>query len=144
MSTLFGAGEEIHPKKGRKNKNAAHWTLPPNDPTSDPRQRRSTSRSPAPQNTFEIPNLEPHKSSKQMDYSSQNQDLNGENEVSIPMLEGTGSRFSNVSSSSQCVHSLIHMCGTESVKFLLGVFCMQAVKMFKLLSDNRTYFFLFF
>lgn len=110
MSTLFGAGDEVHTKKGKKNKHsAAHWTLPSpsNDTTGhkgDPRPRRSTSRSPAPQNTFEIHNIESHKSSKQMDYSSQNQEFNGENEVTIPMLEGTRFRFS------KCLSLVKSMC----------------------------------
>lgn len=94
LSSIFGAGDDIHTKKGKKNKHAGQWTLPPptfdsvSSQNTDPRTR-SQSRSPIPQNTFEIPNID-HQQQKTMEYSSSPQDYNGDNDVSIPMLEGIG------------------------------------------------------
>ncbi|XP_063402883.1 tubby protein homolog isoform X1 [Mytilus trossulus] len=92
----ISAGDDIHTKKGKKNKHAGQWTLPPptydsvSSQNPDPRTR-SQSRSPIPQNTFEIPNID-HQQQKTMEYSSSPQDYNGDNDVSIPMLEDTGKK----------------------------------------------------
>ena len=91
----ISAGDDVHTKKGKKNKQAGQWTLPPpsyNNASQYSNQRRSPSRSPVPQNTFEIRNIDEPGSPKTMEYSPHTGDYNGENDVSanIPMLEDIG------------------------------------------------------